>query len=302
MQWLQLIISATRETSGSIEDALLDCGAVSVTLEDAADQPIFEPGVGETPLWDNCQIKALFDATTDTVQITSQIKQKLQTLTAQQPDFRWEQLEDKDWSQEWKKYFSPVKCGDRLWICPSWIEPPDANGINLSLDPGLAFGTGSHPTTHLCLRWLDKQDLVGKTVIDYGCGSGILGIAALLLGAEKVIAVDNDPQALLATRDNGQRNHIDQARLLTYLPDDLPSDEWPADATCDMMIANILAAPLIELAPRLIAHTAAGGQLCLSGLLEHQIEAVSLPYGEDFVFAQPAIESEWAQLSAVKKS
>ena len=296
MQWLQLIISATRETSGCIEDAVLDCGAVSVTLEDAADQPIFEPGVGETPLWDNCQIKALFDATTDTVQITSQIKQKLQALTAQQPDFRWEQLEDKDWSQEWKKYFSPVKCGDRLWICPSWIEPPDADGINLSLDPGLAFGTGSHPTTHLCLRWLDQQDLEGKIVIDYGCGSGILGIAALLLGAEKVIAVDNDPQALLATRDNGQRNNIDQARLLTYLPEELPSD-----ACCDMMIANILAAPLIELAPRLIAHTAAGGQLCLSGLLEHQIEAVSLPYGEDFVFAEPAIETEWAQLSAVKK-
>lgn len=298
MQWLQLIVDSTRDASNAIEDALLECGAASVTLEDAADQPILEPGVGETPLWDNCSIKALFAANTDTAQISQQLDQILSSKML----MRWEQLEDKDWSQEWKKYFSPVKCGERLWICPSWIEPPDANGINLSLDPGLAFGTGSHPTTHLCLRWLDKQDLVGKTVIDYGCGSGILGIAALLLGAEKVIAVDNDPQALLATRDNGQRNHIDQARLLTYLPDDLPSDEWPADATCDMMIANILAAPLIELAPRLIAHTAAGGQLCLSGLLEHQIEAVSLPYGEDFVFAQPAIESEWAQLSAVKKS
>ena len=258
---------------------LLDCGAVSVTLEDAADQPIFEPGVGETPLWDNCQIKALFDATTDTAQITSQIKAQLQSPAA----LRWEQLEDKDWSQEWKKYFSPVKCGERLWICPSWIEPPDANGINLSLDPGLAFGTGSHPTTHLCLRWLDKQDLVGQTIIDYGCGSGILGIAALLLGAEKVIAVDNDPQALLATRDNAERNNIAQERLITYLPDQLPEDICGAT-----MVANILAAPLIELAPRLIAHTDAGGLLCLSGLLEHQIDAVSLPYSEDFVFAEPA--------------
>ncbi len=293
MQWLQLIISATRETSGSIEDALLDCGAVSVTLEDAADQPIFEPGVGETPLWDNCQIKALFDATTDTVEITAQLQSLIPQLTA----LRWEQLEDKDWSQEWKKYFSPVKCGERLWICPSWIEPPDANGINLSLDPGLAFGTGSHPTTHLCLRWLDKQDLVGQTIIDYGCGSGILGIAALLLGAEKVIAVDNDPQALLATRDNAERNNIAQERLITYLPDQLPDDICGAT-----MLANILAAPLIELAPRLIAHTDAGGLLCLSGLLEHQIDAVSLPYSEDFVFAEPAIESEWAQLSAIKNS
>jgi ribosomal protein L11 methyltransferase len=296
MQWLQLIISATRETSSSIEDALLDCSAVSVTLEDAADQPIFEPGVGETPLWDNCQIKALFDATTDTAQITAHLKQQLQALMPQIPTLRWEQLEDKDWSQEWKKYFSPVKCGERLWICPSWIEPPDANGINLSLDPGLAFGTGSHPTTHLCLRWLDKQDLVGQTIVDYGCGSGILGIAALLLGAEKVIAVDNDPQALLATRDNAERNNIAQERLITYLPDDLPDDICGAT-----MVANILAAPLIELAPRLIAHTNAGGLLCLSGLLEHQIDAVSLPYSEDFVFDEPAIESEWAQLSARKQ-
>lgn len=293
MQWLQLIISATRETSGSIEDALLECGAVSVTLEDAADQPIFEPGVGETPLWDNCQIKALFDANTDTVAITVQ----LQPVISQPSALRWEQLEDKDWSQEWKKYFSPMKCGDRLWICPSWIEPPDANGINLSLDPGLAFGTGSHPTTHLCLRWLDKQDLVGQTLIDYGCGSGILGIAALLLGAEKVIAVDNDPQALLATRDNAQRNNIAPERLETYLPDQLPEN-----ICAETMVANILAAPLIELAPRLIALTAAGGLLCMSGLLEHQIDAVSLPYAKDFDFTEPSIESEWAQLAARKNT
>jgi ribosomal protein L11 methyltransferase len=296
MQWLQLIISATRETSSRIEDALLHCGAASVTLEDAADQPIFEPGVGETPLWDNCQIKALFDANTDTVEITYQLKSQLRSLAPQLIALRWEQLEDKDWCQEWKKYFSPVKCGERLWICPSWIEPPDANAINLSLDPGLAFGTGSHPTTHLCLRWLDKQDLNGQTIIDYGCGSGILGIAALLLGAEKVIAVDNDPQALLATRDNAERNNIAQERLITYLPEELP-----AHVCATTMVANILAAPLIELAPRLTAHTAAGGLLCLSGLLEHQIDAVSLPYGKDFIFDQPATESEWAQLSARKK-
>ncbi len=293
MQWLQLIISATRDTSSRTEDALLDCGAVSVTLEDAADQPIFEPGVGETPLWDNCQIKALFDATIDTTEVTAQITSYLKDSLQSLPTLRWEQLEDKDWSQEWKKYFSPVKCGKRLWICPSWIEPPDANAINLSLDPGLAFGTGSHPTTHLCLRWLDKQDLVGQTIIDYGCGSGILGIAALLLGADKVIAVDNDPQALLATRDNAERNNIAQERLITYLPEELPKDICGAT-----MVANILAAPLIELAPRLIAHTEAGGLLCLSGLLVHQIDAVSLPYSGDFAFDEPATESASAQLPA----
>lgn len=291
MQWLQLIVASTRDGSSAIEEALLELGAVSVTLEDAADQPILEPGVGETPLWDNCIIKALFADDTDTVQASAQFEQ----LTAQSLQQSWQQLEDKDWSQEWKKYFSPMKCGERLWICPSWIAPPDPDGINLSLDPGLAFGTGSHPTTHLCLRWLDKQDLGGQTVIDYGCGSGILGIAALLLGAEKVIAVDNDPQALLATRDNAQRNNIAPQRISTYLPEDLP-----ADSIGQTMLANILAAPLIELAPRLTALTASNGLICLSGLLEHQIAAVSEPYLENFRFDDPAIETEWAQLGARK--
>jgi ribosomal protein L11 methyltransferase len=291
MQWLQLIVGSTRDASSAIEDALLELGAVSVTLEDAADQPILEPGVGETPLWDNCIIKALFADDTDTVQTSAQLEQ----LTAQPLQQSWQQLEDKDWSQEWKKYFSPMKCGERLWICPSWIAPPDPDGINLSLDPGLAFGTGSHPTTHLCLRWLDKQDLTGQTVIDYGCGSGILGIAALLLGAEKVIAVDNDPQALLATRDNAERNNIAPERISTYLPEDLPRD-----VIGHCMLANILAAPLIELAPKLTALTASNGLICLSGLLEHQIETVSEPYLTNFSFDDPSIETEWAQLAARK--
>ena len=291
MQWLQLIVASTRDASSAIEDALLELGAVSVTLEDAADQPILEPGVGETPLWDNCIIKALFADDTDTVQTSAQLEQ-LTTQTLQQS---WQQLEDKDWSQEWKKYFSPMKCGERLWICPSWIAPPDPDGINLSLDPGLAFGTGSHPTTHLCLHWLDRQDLTGQTVIDYGCGSGILGIAALLLGAKKVIAVDNDPQALLATRDNAERNNIAAERISTYLPEDLPSD-----VIGQTMLANILAAPLIELAPKLTALTASNGLICLSGLLEHQIDAVSQPYLANFNFDDPAIETEWAQLAARK--
>ncbi|MDG1495182.1 MAG: 50S ribosomal protein L11 methyltransferase [Porticoccaceae bacterium] len=291
MQWLQLIVASTRDASSVIEDALLELGAVSVTLEDAADQPILEPGVGETPLWDNCIIKALFADDTDTVQTGAQLEE----LVAQSLQLSWQQLEDKDWSQEWKKYFSPMKCGERLWICPSWIAPPDPEGINLSLDPGLAFGTGSHPTTHLCLRWLDKQDLSGQTVIDYGCGSGILGIAALLLGAKKVIAVDNDPQALLATRDNAQRNNIAPERISTYLPEDLPKT-----VEGQTMLANILAAPLIELAPKLTTLTATNGLICLSGLLEHQISAVSQPYLANFNFDDPAIESEWAQLAARK--
>jgi ribosomal protein L11 methyltransferase len=291
MQWLQLLIDASREGSAIVEDALIESGAVSVTLEDAADQPIFVPGVGERPLWDNCVVKALFSADSDTDQIAAQLCTAIQP----QPAVRWELLEDKDWSQEWKKYFQPVKCGDRLWICPSWIDPPEPDGINLSLDPGLAFGTGSHPTTHLCLRWLDQQNLVGKTIIDYGCGSGILGIAALLLGAAQVIAIDNDPQALLASRDNAQRNNIADEKLMTYLPDEIPSG-----LSADVMLANILAAPLIQLAPGISNLTATSGMLCLSGLLQSQIDDVCAPYLQHFDFSAPAIESDWTQLSGHK--
>lgn len=291
MQWIQLIIPCSRQLSDVVESAAMDVGALSVTLQDAADQPILEPAVGETPLWDDCVMTALFSSEADTKIIDEQLAAYLPGSEKQ----RWEQLEDKDWSQEWKQHFQPLKCGERLWICPSWIAPPDPNGVNLSLDPGLAFGTGSHPTTHLCLRWLDQQDLSGKTVIDYGCGSGVLGIAALLLGAKQVIAVDNDPQALLASRDNTQRNNIVSDRLITYLPDDVP-----ANLQVDVMIANILAAPLISLAPKLCDMTKPKGLLCLAGLLDNQIDAVSAPYSEQFEFFSPAIESEWAQLSAQK--
>lgn len=272
---------------------MLDAGALSVTLQDAADQPILEPGVGETPLWDSCVIKALFPSTIDTDAVSLQLQAQLQFLS--QSELRWELLEDKDWSQEWKKYFKPMKCGDRLWICPSWAEAPEPGAINLLLDPGLAFGTGSHPTTHLCLHWLDQQDLKGKTLIDYGCGSGILGIAALLLGADKVIAIDNDPQALLASRDNAKRNQIADQRLITCLPDAIPDN-----SLADIMVANILAAPLIQLAGRITDLTAPGGLLCLSGLLETQIPDVRAPYRQYFDFGATGLEDEWAQLSATK--
>ena len=291
MQWIQLLVHTPRQHSQELENLAIELGAVSVTLQDAADQPILEPAVGETPLWDNCVVTALFSSEVDTKIIDSHFSSSIPSPLSS----RWEQLEDKDWSQEWKQHFQPLKCGERLWICPSWIDPPEPQGVNLSLDPGLAFGTGSHPTTHLCLRWLDSQDLVGKTLIDYGCGSGILGIAALLLGAKHVIAVDNDPQALLATRDNAQRNNIRDEKLITYLP-----NEVPQDLQADVMVANILAAPLIELAPVLCAMTHQNGLLCLAGLLDRQVEEVSAPYAQQFQFFSPVIHSEWAQLSAQK--
>ena len=232
-----------------------------MTLQDAADQPILEPGVGETPLWDSCILTALFSASVNTAAIIEQINAVLPfSIKAE-----WQLVEDKDWSQEWKKHFKPIPCSEgRLWICPSWLEAPEPNAINLRLDPRLAFGTGSHPTTTLCLNWLEKQSLAGKTVIDFGCGSGILGIAALLLCAEKVWAIDNDPQALLASRDNAQRNGIPDERLITLLPEQIP-----AEAKADIMVANILAKPLIDLAQQISALTLPKGQLCLSGILSH---------------------------------
>ena len=291
-QWIQFNIEASPQKTEQIENAVLDAGAVSVTLQDAADQPILEPGVGETPLWDSCILTALFPASIDTSTTEQQIQANLSFSLCSS----WQLVEDKDWSQEWKKHFKPVACSDcRLWICPSWIEAPQPDAVNLRLDPGLAFGTGSHPTTMLCLNWLEKQTLQGKTLIDFGCGSGILGIAALLLGAEKVWAIDNDPQALLASRDNAQRNGIEDERLITLLPEEIPSE-----AKADIMVANILAKPLIDLAPQISKLTLNNGQLCLSGILSHQVDQVSAAYTEKFIFADSVIEDNWAQLAATK--
>ncbi len=290
MLWQQLKISCHRDSTATIEGALLGSGALSVTLEDAADQPILEPGVGETPLWERCIVTGLFGAELDCVKIESQLRGQLSVTS-----MHWQPIEERDWCNEWKKDFHPVRCGDRLWVCPSWAQPPQPDAVNVTLDPGLAFGTGSHPTTFLCLQWLDRQLLENKTVIDFGCGSGILGIAALMLGATKVIAVDNDPQALLATEDNARRNKIHKSMLDCYLPCDLPHG-----LSADCTLANILAAPLIELAPQLTAITARAGQICLSGILDSQIDAVRAPYKDYFTFDDPIISAGWAQLNAKK--
>ena len=288
MSWLQLHVVAPRASAGDHEDALIGAGAVSVTLADNADNPILEPGVGETPLWETVRLTALFEADTSREEV-----ERTTGLSAR--DCQWEVLEDQPWERAWMEHFQPIRCGERLWICPSWQEPPDPNAINLILDPGLAFGSGTHPTTFLCLQWLDAVPLQGKTVLDYGCGSGILGIAALLLGAERVVAVDNDPQALLATRDNLQRNGLEASRLTTCLPDETP----PLSA--DVTIANILAGPLIDLAPRIAGLTAGGGQLCLSGIMSHQADAVSHAY-PGFTFSEPVIVEDWVRLNAIKIS
>jgi len=292
MPWLQLIINSDRQSAESIEDALLDAGAASVTFEDNADEPILEPALGETPLWRQTRVTGLFDAGTDTAAVDSFLRQQLPGASF---DGRWSPLEDRDWEREWMKHYQPIRCGERLWICPSWIEPPEHQAVNLMLDPGLAFGTGTHPTTFLCLQWLDSLDLAGKTVTDYGCGSGILAIAALLLGASRASCVDIDPQALTATHENARRNQLSPERLPVFLP-----ERAPAEPT-DLVLANILAGPLVDLAPTLAALTNPGGRLCLSGLIESQAEEVMANYARWFDFERPAQREEWVRLTAVKR-
>lgn len=291
-QLIQASSEVPQKSSGAVEEAFLESGALSITLQDGADQPILEPGVGETPLWDKCVIRALFAADVDTESISSNIVSAFPFISKPY----WELVEDKDWTQEWKKHFKPMPCDTgKLWICPSWIAPPNPDAINLHLDPGLAFGTGSHPTTMLCLNWLETQPLNGKLVVDFGCGSGILGIAALLLGASKVLAIDNDPQALLASRDNAQRNGIEDEKLVLLLPDQIPNDVY-----ADFVVANILANPLIELAEKITGLVKASGALCLSGVLNHQASQVAAAYHGNFEFEPNNVQEDWVQLAGRK--
>lgn len=290
MSWLQVKVDATARDAAAVEEALLSTQALSVTLEDQQDQPILEPGVGETPLWRHTRVIGLYPAETDTALVNRQ----LESLLGKHYHLHWEILEDKDWQREWMQYFQPMQCGERLWVCPSWKEPTDPQAINLLLDPGLAFGTGTHPTTFLCLQWLDGINLDGAEIADYGCGSGILAIAALLLGANHATCVDNDPQALLATADNVQRNGIDSVKVNTCQPEVLQMREY------DLVIANILAAPLISLASRLAHLTRLKGRLCLSGIIAEQVDAVRSAYEAWFDFDPPASLDGWYRLTATR--
>lgn len=284
MAWIQFICNTTQEKAEALSDALSECGAAAVTFEDDADQPIYEPDVGETPLWTATRLTALFDAETRSEDVTKMLANVMDEV----PHFKVEAVEDKDWEREWMANFQPIQFGERLWICPSWHQPPAPEAVNILLDPGLAFGTGTHATTALCLNWLDTADLTGKYVIDYGCGSGILAIAAALLGAEKVIAVDTDPQALEATRANAKRNGVD---IEAYLPGECP------DEPCDLLLANILAGPLQTLAPRFANLCKPAADIVLSGILQTQADAVSDSYGAWFAMQAATQKEDWIRLS-----
>jgi len=266
----------------------------SVTFQDAEDQPILEPGVGETPLWDKVIMVALFEGTVDTKQIQTRLEQS--NLWVQVHSSRWEVLEDKEWIRAWMDDYHPMQFGKRLWVCPSWEVTPHPEAVNIFLDPGLAFGTGTHPTTALCLGWLDEQVDTGQQLVDYGCGSGILAVAALKLGAEKVTAIDHDPQALQATRDNANRNSIAEQRLQIFLPGEYKP------VVADGLVANILAEPIRELAELFATQVKAGGWVALSGILEYQAESIVNLYSQWFYMNEPVIMGEWALVSGVRKN
>ncbi|EKO3566075.1 50S ribosomal protein L11 methyltransferase [Vibrio metschnikovii] len=294
MPWIQIKLNATNENAEAISDMLIEeTGALSVTLLDAKDTPVFEPLPGETRLWGDTDLLALYDAEVDTPSILAQIRDS--QLLADDFSYKIEQIEDKDWEREWMDNFHPMKFGERLWICPSWRDIPDPNAVNVLLDPGLAFGTGTHPTTALCLQWLDSLDLSGKTVIDFGCGSGILAIAAIKLGAAKVIGIDIDPQALQASKDNAERNGVAD-KIEVYLP-----QNQPENLVADVLVANILAGPLRELSAVIKSLIKPGGLLAMSGVLNTQAEDVATYY-RDQLDIDPIIEQEeWCRITGRKQ-
>jgi len=292
MPWIQLQIPADPDNADQLEDLLMEMGAEAVSMEDAADQPLYEPDPGTAPLWHQTSVTGLFDSQRDIGQLCEEVKDAWHQQTQQSlPEIEVTLIEDKDWEREWMDNFKPIQFGSLLWIVPSWHQPPDPDAANLYLDPGLAFGTGTHPTTALCLEWLDSQDVSGRQVIDYGCGSGILGLASLLLGADHVIGVDTDPQALEVSRENARRNQIEDQHLDLYLPEDEP------EAVADVLLANILAQPLIGLAPHLASRVKPSGHLVLSGILSNQARDVMVAYEHWFVMDEPDQREEWVRLT-----
>ena len=292
MPWLQLILRTSQQHAEQLSELLSECGAASVTLRDAADQPLYEPPPGTTPLWEQIEVIGLFEAD----QPIEPVIQAISDAVAPHPPPAWklEQLEDKDWQNEWIKHFKPMQFGKRLWICPSWSPPPHPDAVNILLAPGMAFGTGTHPTTALCLQWLDEAIRGGETVIDFGCGSGILALAVVKLGATRVWAVDNDPQALLSCRSNAEKNHLDD-RIVLCTPEELDIE------LVDIVIANILANPLLQLAPTFAKLLKPGGDIVLSGILGNQVKMIESRYGEWFRLNSPVQQDDWVRLHGIKK-
>ena len=289
MAWWQFSLNCQASELEQVENLLQDLGALSLSLSDAGDEPIYEPLPGTTPVWQESVVTATFGAETDPEILYQQITAALPNHLAS--SLRQHSLRDQDWEQAYKQHFRPIQCAPDLWIVPSWSTPPDPEATSIQLDPGLAFGTGSHPTTALCLAWLALNRPAGIRVIDYGCGSGILAIAALKLGAAAVVAVDIDAQALSACAANARANAIEADQIQVSLPETM--DRSPAE----LLIANILAGPLIELALRFAGLVKAGGQILLSGVLKSQLEDIQLAYQPFFRLEPAQSRGDWACIS-----
>ncbi len=287
MPWLQLSFDTAHYDPDWLGDQLSATGAVSVSMQDGADQPVYEPPPGATPLWSRTRVVGLFAADTDLAEVQAVLRAAL--ACDDLPGCQIETLEDRDWVRAWMDDFHPMQFGARLWVCPSNQAPPDPQAVNILLDPGLAFGSGTHATTALCLQWLDAHAPCGASVIDYGCGSGILAIAAARLGAHAVRAVDIDPQALLATAQNAAANAV-AAVIQVHAPELLPLRRY------DLILANILAAPLQELAARFAGLLRPGGTVVLAGLLEAQADEVAQAYVPWFDLEPKTIQAGWARL------
>lgn len=292
MQWRQFVMDLESLEPDRVEEILLRHGAQAVTLSDAGDDPVLEPAPGETPLWASTRVTALFAADADFTSLCDELCASLQLL--QLPSHHIETLADRVWEREWLKDFGPMQFGERLMVVPygTVVENPDV--VVVELDPGLAFGTGTHATTALCLEWLAGIDLAGKTVLDFGCGSGILSVAALKLGATFVHAVDIDLQAITATRQNALGNGVEKALLAAIeLDDDTPQ--------FDVVVANILAGTLSEHVEFICAQLKTGGLLALSGILSEQAEKVMQDYQSRIAFSPATMKDNWARLAGTKK-
>ncbi|MFI4937060.1 MAG: 50S ribosomal protein L11 methyltransferase [Candidatus Berkiellales bacterium] len=291
MPWVEVTFTITEKQAEDFSEKLEILGALAVSFLDASDEPLLEPLPGTTPLWRNVKMVGLFAGDTDKALLQQTLNKTFPNLS-----YTLNVLADQEWSRTWLEHFRPMRFGQHLWIIPNddSVElPHDKKAVIVKLDPGLAFGTGTHHTTALCLTWLDAHPPQNKTVIDYGCGSGILGIAALKLGAEKVLAVDYDPQALLSTQENAARNEVSD-KIIAYLPEKFPASQ------ADVVLANILAEPLISLAPTLRQCCKMGGVIVLSGLLANQVAAVKVAYEKWFSFDAATIQEDWALLAGTR--
>ncbi|MEJ2590230.1 MAG: 50S ribosomal protein L11 methyltransferase [Candidatus Thiodiazotropha sp.] len=293
MPWLQLSIDTSEQQAPLLELVFENLGALSVTLGDAGDQPLLELPPDSQQLWDQTRVTALFEGSQDPQALRTALAGVLEEPLLSR--LCWERIEDRIWERVWLEHFKPMRFGKRLWVCPADESAGTADGVVIQLDPGLAFGTGTHPTTALCLEWLDGLDLRGKQVIDYGCGSGILAIAALKLGAARAVGIDHDPQALQASRENAQKNGVAD-RLDVRLPDAEPP------AAADILVANILAGPLISLAPSLAALIKPDGEFALSGILAEQYDAVADCYRPFAHVSAPVQRDEWILIKAHKRA